>query len=398
MMDRQILFLSVEESPVQVLLSSQTAYSQMRQETLVSGGFADGKDSNGRSASAADKLVAKLAENIPGMSASEMKGLDANDYSPEKVANRISDFVAQGLAQARSRGATDAEIDRMYQDALSGVEKGFKEATKILKDLDMLSPEIKDTINETKKLTDQALAELAPNQALVPAYSVRETSISAAERYAKSESFSMDVMTKEGDKVSIRFNSEASQTASLGAYSDGNSSAVSFGLERSASSSYSFSVEGDLNEDELEALTTLIQDINLIADDFYSGDVQDAFNQATELEMDKSQLMNLNVTMTQSTSYSAVAAYEQVQQMENPLGDSGRSLGQFMNNLDNAASNPALDFLAESDLFSSSLLDNLIHQDTRYKDADEESQSKLDTNFGLLRDLMSQFGQDDADG
>lgn len=379
---------------MQVLLSSQAAYAQVRQETLVTGGFADGKDSGGRSASAADKLVAKLAENIPGMSVSEMKGLDANDYSPEKVASRISNFVAQGLEQARSRGASDADLDRMYQAALSGVEKGFQEATEILKDLEMLTPEISATIDETKDLTFEALAGLAPTTETVPS---RQTSISAAERYSKSESFSMDVMTREGDKVSIRFNSEASQTASLGAYADDNSSALSFGLERSASSSYSFSVEGDLNEDELEALTTLIQDINLIAEDFYGGDVQDAFEQATELEMDKSQLMNLNVTMTQSASYSAVAAYEQVQQMDNPLGDGGRQLGQMMNNFDQFTSNPALGFLENSTLFGADLLDSLIHQDIRYKDADEESQSKLDDNFGLLRDLITRFDQDDAD-
>lgn len=387
-------FLSVEENTVQVLLSSQAAYSQVRQETLVTGGFADGKDSNGRSASAADKLVAKLAENIPGMSASEMKSLDANDYSPEKVASRISDFVAQGLEQARARGASDADLDRMYKAAVSGVEKGFKEATKILEDLNMLTPDISATIEQTKDLTFEALAGLAPTNETA---STRQTSISAAERYSKAESFSLDVMTQEGDKVSIRFNSEASQTASLGAYSDGNSSAVSFGLERSASSSYSFSVEGDLNEDELDALTTLIQDINLIAEDFFSGDVQDAFEQAAEFEMDKSELMNLNVTMTQSASYSAVAAYEQVQQLDNPLGNNGRHLGQMMNNFDNLVANPAMAFLEDSSLFGVDLLDSLIHQDIRHKDADEESQSKLDDNFGLLRDLMTRFDQDDAD-
>ena len=384
---------------MQVLLSSQAAYSQVRQETLVTGGFADGKDSSGRSASAADKLVAKLAENIPGMSAAEMKGLDANDYSPEKVAARISDFVAQGLEQARSRGASDADLDRMYQAAVSGVEKGFKEATKILNDLNMLTDDISATIDQTKDLTFDALAGIAPtNTTANTTASTSQTSISAAERYAKAESFSMEVMTKEGDKVSISFDSEASITASLGAYTDGETSAVSFGVDRNASSNFSFSVEGDLNTEELDALTSLMQDINLIAEDFYSGDVQDAFNQAAELEMDKSQLMNLNVTMTQSASYSAAVAYEQVQQLDNPLGDNGRHLGQMMQNMDRIMSNPALGFLEDSNLFSAGLLENLLHQDVRYKDADQESQSKLDNNFGLLQEIMTQFGQDNADG
>jgi hypothetical protein len=328
------------------------------------------------------------------MSASEMKGLDANDYSPEKVALRISDFVAQGLEQARSRGASDADLDRMYKAAVSGVEKGFKEATEILKELDMFTADISATIGQTKDLTFEALAGIAPSG---DTSSSRQTSISAAERYSKAESFSMDVMTKEGDKVSIRFNSEASQTASLGAYSDGNSSAISYGIERNASSSYSFSVEGDLNEDELDALTTLIQDINLIADDFYSGDVQDAFEQATELEMDKSQLMNLNVNMSQSVSYSAVTAYEEVQQMDNPLGNNGHHLGQLMNNMDRFTGHHSLEPFEGIVSFGEKLLANLIRQDIRYKDSDDESRNKLEDNISFLTDSAPQFDQDDAD-
>ncbi|WP_286238302.1 DUF5610 domain-containing protein [Neptuniibacter halophilus] len=379
---------------MQVLLSSHTAYSQMRQDTLVSGGFADGKESGGNSASATDQMLSKLAENIPGMSLSEMKGLNADDYSPEKVASRIAGFVAQGLEQARSRGASDAELNRMYQDALSGVEKGFKEATEILDGLGALTPELNSTLEQTQDLTFEALAGLEPANQTAPA---RQTSIAAAERFSRAESFSMDVMTREGDKVSIRFSARASETASLGAYSDENGSAIAFGMERSASSNYSFSVKGDLNEEELDALTELMQDLSLIADDFYGGDIQDAFEQATELEMDKSQLMNLNVTMSQSMSYSAVAAYEQVQQMEQPLGNNGRHLGQLMNNFDRFASSPALGFLQNSTDFGADLLDNLIHQDIRYKDADEESQTRLDDNFGVLRDLMTRFDQDEAD-
>lgn len=382
---------------MQVIYSSQTAYSQIRQEALVTGGFADGKDSDGNSASAADQLVAKLAENIPGMSASEMKSLDANDYSPEKIAGRIADFVAQGLESARSRGASDAEIERMYNAAVSGVEKGFAEAKEILDDLGMLNDDLAATIDQTSDLTFEALAGLAPGSETAPS---RQVSLSAAERFSKSESFSLQVMTQEGDKVTIKFNSSASETASLGYYSDDEASAVSFGLERTASSNYNFSVKGDLNVEELDALQSLMQDINLIAEDFYSGDVQDAFEQATELEMDKSQLMNLNVTMTQSVSYSAVSAYQEVQQLDNPLGNNGRHLGQLVNNFDRFSDHKSLAGFESIRAFSDELLTNLIRQDIRYKDADEDAQNKLDGYMDLLTDSVttaSQFGQDDAD-
>ena len=380
---------------MQVIYSSQEAYSYIRQETMVSGGFADGKDTSGKSASAADKLVAKLAENIPGMSLSEMKDMDASDYSPEKVASRISDFVAQGLENARARGASEERLLQMYDAAVAGVERGFEEATEILDELGMLNDETAAIIEQTQDLTFEALAGLAPGS--VETAPSRQVSLSAAERYSKSESFSLNVMTKEGDKVTIKFDSSASETTSLGYYSDDDASAISFGVDRTDSSNYQFSVKGDLNEDELEALQTLIQDINLIADDFFSGDVQDAFEQAAELEMDKSQLMNLNVNMSQSVSYSAVVAYQEVQQLDNPLGNNGRHLGQLMNNMDRFMGHHSLERFEGIGSFGEDLLANLIRQDVRFKDSDDDSRNKLEDNIRFLTDSAPQFDQDDAD-
>jgi hypothetical protein len=383
------------EDTVQVIYSSQEAYSYIRQETLVSGGFADGKDTSGKSASAADKLVAKLAENIPGMSLSEMKDMDASDYSPEKVASRISDFVAQGLENARARGASEERLLQMYDAAVAGVERGFEEATEILDELGMLNDETAATIEQTQDLTFEALAGLAPGS--VETAPSRQVSLSAAERFSKSESFSLNVMTKEGDKVTIKFDSSATETTSLGYYSDDDASAISFGVDRTDSSHYQFSVKGDLNEEELEALQTLVQDINLIADDFFSGDVQDAFEQAAELEMDKSQLMNLNVNMSQSVSYSAVVAYQEVQQLDNPLGNNGRHLGQLMNNMDRFMGHHSLERFEGIGSFGEDMLANLIRQDVRYKDSDDDSRNKLEDNIRFLTDSAPQFDQDDAD-
>ncbi len=380
---------------MQVIYSSQEAYSYIRQETLVSGGFADGKDTSGKSASAADKLVAKLAENIPGMSLSEMKDMDASDYSPEKVASRIADFVAQGLENARARGASEERLLQMYDAAVAGVERGFEEATEILDELGMLNDETAATIEQTQDLTFEALAGLAPGS--VETAPSRQVSLSAAERYSKSESFSLNVMTKEGDKVTIKFDSSATETTSLGYYSDDDASAISFGVDRTDSSNYQFSVKGDLNEEELEALQTLVQDINLIADDFFSGDVQDAFEQAAELEMDKSQLMNLNVNMSQSVSYSAVVAYQEVQQLDNPLGNNGRHLGQLMNNMDRFMGHHSLERFEGIGSFGEDMLANLIRQDVRYKDSDDDSRNKLEDNIRFLTDSAPQFDQDDAD-
>lgn len=384
----------MEDYTVQVLFSNQASFSQVRQETLATNGASDNRETRNRAAQATDQLVNRLAENVPGLNASELRGLNAESFSPENVASRISGFVAQGLESARARGATDAELGRLYDAAVEGIERGFNEATDILNELDILSPEIQDIIDTTFDLTFEALAGLAPNSSeTAPS---RQVSLTAAERFSRSESFSLDVTTQDGDTVSIRFQNQQSETASLGAFSDGENSAVAFSLERNASSNFSFSIEGDLDDEEIEALQNLIQDVNLIAEDFFNGDVQEAFQQAAEFELDRTELANLNLTLSQSSSVSAVTAYEEVQQLENPLGNGGRQLGQLFNNTEQVFGNPALGFLEDSNLFGARLLDQLVQEDIRYQDADEEQQSLFDGNLALLDDVIAQFNRDDA--
>lgn len=397
---------------MQILYSSQAAYTQMRQDALTSTGFSDGKDSRGNSVSATDRLVGKLAENIPGMSLSEMKGLDANNFTPEKVASRISGFVAQGLENARARGASDATLEKMYQDALSGVEKGFKDAEKILNNLDMLTPEISSTISETKDLTFDALKGIAPGKQQVAPVSSKITEWSGAERYSKAETFSLEVMTQEGDKVTVNFSNQFEQTESGGYYSDGKNTAVSYALERNSSSNYSFSVEGDLNADELDALTNMVQDISLVADDFYKDGIASALKSAADFKLDSSQLKNMNVTMTRSSSHSsassyssisdlpadlssnhlaAASSYKTVEQIDDPIASISKNIGQLINAVDKAINDPVAELLQDASDFGADLLNNLLQQDIRYKEADGENQKQLDTNMNLLHNLISGF-------
>jgi hypothetical protein len=47
--------------------------------------------------------------------------------------------------------------------------------------------------------------------------------------------------------------------------------------------SFSFSVNGELDEDELKAIGQLVADANELTEEFFNGDIETAFNQALEL-------------------------------------------------------------------------------------------------------------------
>jgi len=341
-------------------------------------------------AASEDTVLNRLAENIPGMSAGDLKSLDSDDFSPEKVANRIGDFVAQGLEAARRSGRSEEDIQNMYNAAVSGVEKGFAEARDILDNLGALKGSIAENIDETEKQTFAALDAINPS-AQDAANSATISRLTAAERYEQSESLSLKVTTQDGDEVTINFSNQSRYEQSFGVESDGSNTSALFNISRSEASNYQFSVNGDLDNDEIDALQNLIKDVNEIAGEFFDGDIQRAFDIASEYQMDKSELSSMNLQLTQTEQYSSVAKYSQVENQNAVTQDAAKRLGSYAQSFENASAAPTLEFVKEIREFSQTLLESLVTQDARYREADSEQQNRYNSQLDAIAELTNRM-------
>lgn len=336
------------------------------------------------------KILNNLLQHVPGMSLDGLKKLDANNFTPEKVSDRISNFVAQGMDMARARGASEEKVQAMYESAMKGVEKGFKEAKEILAGLDVLQGKIAEDVALTEELTFEKLRALSPEQTKA----MDLVSMSAAQRFERADSFEMNITTREGDQVSIRFDrSDAFQSGVAAAVDGEGNSAMVFDISRTQSSGFSFTVEGDLNVDEIDSIQNLIRDVSQLADEFFNGDVQKAFEQVGGLSLDTSQLSAFDISMTRTEVRSVASQYQQTQQLsetEEQLRP-GRRLGQLMQQLTEQINSPLLAFVEQQQDFAKSLMQSLVEQDTRFKQADTEQQGRYRDNLGsLLQTLNSQ--------
>ncbi|MGB0467405.1 MAG: hypothetical protein ACPGF7_07755 [Pontibacterium sp.] len=213
-------------------------------------------------------------------------------------------------------------------------------------------------------------------------------SLSAAERFSQADSFSLDLTTREGDRVTISFDHASVYQASLGATADGKGgSAAVFDISRAEQNQFQFQVQGDLSTEELDAIQNMIKDVSLIADDFFEGDVQAAFERASEYQMDRSQLASMELHMSRSEQYSAVSAYEQVQQFDEQAL-SGQRLGHMMDMMNQQRQEPALSFIDQLSSLQAQIVDNLVQQDSRYQDADKEGRNQYDENRNTLYSLL----------
>lgn len=240
-------------------------------------------------------LANRLAERL-GLDKGSLSG-KASDFAPAKVAERILGFIGGRLESQKAAGADTTELQKLYDQAVKGVEQGFAEARKILDGMGVLSGSIAADIDQTYDLIQQGLTDMA--QRLLPSAAESGPSLpTAGQRLeARSQSFDLTVTTREGDRLSISI-AQASVSLSGSQTSTGGAGATSSQLQIGA---WQVEIEGDLNDQERQALEGLLGQVQDLAGQFYAGDYAGAFDRALALDLDGTQLASMSLNLTQTS-------------------------------------------------------------------------------------------------
>ncbi|GKT12597.1 MAG: hypothetical protein ISEC1_P1575 [Thiomicrorhabdus sp.] len=146
--------------------------------------------------------------------------------------------------------------------------------------------------------------------------------------YQYSETMSLQLTTKEGDTVSVDFRqlyAEYQSYRAMESQEEGPKGVRYFEsremMEATAfEEQFAFSVNGDLNDDELKAVFNVFEQVDELANNFFDGNIEKALEKAMALEIDYGQIQSMQLNLTQAemkaTSYqkSAVSEYENVKE------------------------------------------------------------------------------------
>lgn len=139
-----------------------------------------------------------------------------------------------------------------------------------------------------------------------PATDASKTAIAA--RQEVRERFSMDIVTAEGDRVSIRFKSLNVTDVAAAQVSRDGATATAVEAQVISRGRFKLEVDGNLNEAEKTAIGNLLEKVDGIAKDFFGGDVEAAFAAASRVGLESDALAAFDVRMSYSKRV-AVAAY-----------------------------------------------------------------------------------------
>ena len=263
------------------------------------------------SAKAEDLLQEKLGRRVANATGVAAPGLQLGEKkSAEDVARTMLDHVNRGLDSLRRQGASEERLMQRLEAAKEGIAKGYEEGIQQLDDMGLLNEDLEGEIAKGRELIEAGLSEL---EAGISNPTRVDTQAASSYQYAArtrvENSLTLDVFTRDGDRVSVSFE----QVADKFNYQaqTGGSSILASGYEDGFT--WQMDVNGSLDEEEQQALGSLLQDVEKLSNTFFNGDLGSALEQAMQLGFDGSELASMSLNLKQSAFSSVSQAYNQVQ-------------------------------------------------------------------------------------
>lgn len=234
-----------------------------------------------------------------------------NNFDFEAAAKSVMSFVNASLNEAKSRGASTNELQSLLGQARIGANQGIDEAIGELSELNVLDDDLHEGIEKARDLinigldkTEKNISNDKPIVENSPLQVSKTKELSTNNYISQSNTSDLSITTADGDTVNISFSAlKESQSSHYYRYGiDNNKQVLSYQNSSSAISAinFSYSVHGDLDEEEIAAIASLIKDISKIENDFFKGNIDKAFNAALELGYDEEQLSSFNLELKQS--------------------------------------------------------------------------------------------------
>ena len=239
-----------------------------------------------------------------------------NDFSPESVSRRIVGFVGNYMEKLKQSGASEERLTSVYEQSRAAVTKGLEDATEKLAALNWLNEGVQSNISETESQIFSGLDALGERflgtAGTTPASDEpvqspeRMASVMSETQYERTSSTNIEIKTRDGDTVSLSLASLRAyqSSSSITALQSDSGSAMSASRYESSRSEFAFeySLEGELDDAELEAINNLVNGLADVADEFFSGDMKAAFEQGMQLGYNTQELSGFAMELKYSES------------------------------------------------------------------------------------------------
>ncbi len=232
-------------------------------------------------------LARRIGEQLGRLEAPAMPAATLGN-DPEATAKRVM-AMAQALLQnsRASRGQIDRAIDQ-------GLERHEKSSAVLSEAAQSLRRDFAQALDTTER---QA-----------PASELTEASY---QQYRSQTQLSIQLETRDGDVITIELQRQRQQSLSLASYQDEKLDLEAASMTTSEQTRLDINIQGQLDEDEREAIDEFLRKVEKLADRFQQGSLENVMKQAAKLRPDDEQLRAFSLNLRSVEEYRSVEAYQQ---------------------------------------------------------------------------------------
>ena len=229
--------------------------------------------------------------------------------------------VAAGIAQAVQQSGTGNGLAGVH----ARIDQGVQAAHKVLTALGANQPGTRQQVatiqnglhNMVTKIAASVSTQVtgttgtapaAPAQTAVPAANAGAVSAAALGSIGQARATDLTITTRQGDQVTLHVVARRKVGAAVAAAITGNGAAAAGATGGQRSLSVSFSVKGNLNANELHALSGLLRGVSKAANEFFEGETGEAFDKLAALKVNPDAIARvaLNFSSRTTLTYAAV--------------------------------------------------------------------------------------------
>jgi len=331
-----------------------------------------------------DKLENAIDRVLQKNQAAASRATDSHDYTPKSVSKHILNYIQDAIDRVEARGGNGQVV---LAQARQGVKRGFQEAENLLTSLNALSGKIAESVHNTFELIQGGLDRLEKSMTHAPV--TEQVSFEGA-KHSIQQSLSLDIKTQDGDIVTLNLAKSESSSAYQAQIHNGNSTTTVKEFQFSSNSQFEFTVQGNLDEGEMEAIEKLLSDVKGVSDQFFEGDASAALEAGLGLGFNTSEIAGFSLNLKHNQTQSAAQAYREI----SGFGDHSQPPTQLDNLL-----NPIHDFAktlegtllnaADSALFDEDAVENAFSFFSKSNEAHEAMIQQLEKLSGLSFDDMA---------
>jgi hypothetical protein len=274
----------------------------------------------------------------------------------EEVARNVLNFVGNVIKKASADGASDEKLNALVEQARFGVSKGIKLAEDELGT--NTTEEVKDGIAKTRASIFEGIQALETS--ILDKVEKNAQTVSASLSFQKAELSEFSVRTRDGDEVQVRFGL-LENTSKESFTSDNSHSQASLIYKQTMS--FSLQIKGELDEEELKAIGDLVAQADDVANTFYRGDIEKAYDKALNIGFDNKELASFALQLTKVESSQKIQKYGEVQQYsEAPSVDlqSPNAVAEYLNKVLDGMNQAAQQLGSQEDF--KSVINSLVNE------------------------------------